>query len=93
LLQRNKLILRGATVGGLLPPKVLKNMTNHMFLVWHGLFQRGASASGWRFSLMTRWKYNPKVMKMDDEAIAKELRLEVMTKIKYVDGWEGTKTT
>jgi hypothetical protein len=33
LSQRNKLILRGATVGGLLPPKVLKNTTNHMFLV------------------------------------------------------------
>jgi hypothetical protein len=33
LLQRNKLILRGATVGGILPPKVLKNTTNHMFLV------------------------------------------------------------
>jgi hypothetical protein len=80
-------------VGGLLPPKVLKNTTNHMFLVWHELFQRGALASGWRFSLRTRWKYNPKVMKMDDEAIAKELRLEVMTKTKYDDGREGTKTT
>jgi hypothetical protein len=33
LLQRNKLILRGATVGGLPLPKVLKNMTNHMFSV------------------------------------------------------------
>jgi hypothetical protein len=32
LLQRNKLILRGATVGGLPLPKVLKNVTNHMFL-------------------------------------------------------------
>jgi hypothetical protein len=42
---------------------------------------------------MTRWKYNPKVMKMDDEAMAKELRLEVMTKTKYDDGREGTKTT
>jgi hypothetical protein len=31
LLQGNKLILRGATVGGLPLPKVLKNMTNHMF--------------------------------------------------------------
>jgi hypothetical protein len=31
LLQRNKLILRGATVGGLPLPKVLKNVTNHMF--------------------------------------------------------------
>jgi hypothetical protein len=30
LLQRNKLILRGATVGGLPLLKVLKNMTNHM---------------------------------------------------------------
>jgi hypothetical protein len=33
LLQRNKLILRGATVGGLPLPKVLKNVTNHMFSV------------------------------------------------------------
>jgi hypothetical protein len=31
LLQGNKLILRGATVGGLPLPKVLKNVTNHMF--------------------------------------------------------------
>ena len=31
LLQRNKLILRRATVGGLPLPKVLKNLTNHMF--------------------------------------------------------------
>jgi hypothetical protein len=33
LLQRNKLIMRGATVGGLPLPKVLKNVTNHMFSV------------------------------------------------------------
>jgi hypothetical protein len=33
ILRRNKLILRGATIGGLPLPKVLKNMTNHMFLV------------------------------------------------------------
>jgi hypothetical protein len=31
LLQRNKLILRGATVGGLPLLKVFKNVTNHMF--------------------------------------------------------------
>jgi hypothetical protein len=31
LLQGNKLILRGATVGGLPLPKVLKNMSNHIF--------------------------------------------------------------
>jgi hypothetical protein len=42
---------------------------------------------------MIRWKYNLKVMKMDDEAIAKELRLEVMMKTKHDDGREGTKTT
>jgi hypothetical protein len=30
LLQRNKSILRGATVGDLPPSKVLKNVTNHM---------------------------------------------------------------
>jgi hypothetical protein len=33
LLQRNKLILRGATIGGLPLQKVLKNVTNHMFSV------------------------------------------------------------
>jgi hypothetical protein len=33
LIQRDKLILRGATVGGLPLPKVLKDMTNHMFSV------------------------------------------------------------
>jgi hypothetical protein len=31
LLQKNKLILQGATVGGLPLSKVLKNMTNHLF--------------------------------------------------------------
>jgi hypothetical protein len=39
-------MLRKMVVGGLLPPKVLKNMTGHMFLVWHGMLQEGASASG-----------------------------------------------
>jgi hypothetical protein len=33
LLQRNKLILRAATVGGLSLLKVLKNITNHLFSV------------------------------------------------------------
>jgi hypothetical protein len=37
LLQRNKLILRGATIGDLPLPKVLKNVTNHMFSVSHRL--------------------------------------------------------
>jgi hypothetical protein len=31
LLQRNKSILRGAAVGGLPLPKVLKNVTDHIF--------------------------------------------------------------
>jgi hypothetical protein len=31
LLQRNKLILQGSTVGGLPFPKVLKNTINHLF--------------------------------------------------------------
>ena len=35
LLQRNKLILRGATVGGLRLPKFLKNTANHLFLVYY----------------------------------------------------------
>jgi hypothetical protein len=30
---------------------------------------------------------------MDDEAIAEELHLDVMTKTKYDDGQKGTKTT
>jgi hypothetical protein len=29
-----KLILRGATVGGLRPPKVLKNVINNVFQAW-----------------------------------------------------------
>jgi hypothetical protein len=33
LLRRNKLTLRGATVGGLPLPKVLKNVTNYLFSV------------------------------------------------------------
>jgi hypothetical protein len=37
LLQGSKLILRGATIGGLSLPKVLKTVTNHMFLVGHEL--------------------------------------------------------
>jgi hypothetical protein len=41
LLQRNKLMLRGATVGGLPPPKVLKNVTNHMFLVCDSRLEGG----------------------------------------------------
>jgi hypothetical protein len=45
LLQRNKLILREATVGGLPFSKVLKNVTNHMFSVWYRLLQE-ASALG-----------------------------------------------
>jgi hypothetical protein len=32
LLQRNKSIMLRATVGGLLLPKVLKNIINHLFL-------------------------------------------------------------
>jgi hypothetical protein len=33
LLRKNKLTLRGATVWGLPLPKVLKNVTNHLFSV------------------------------------------------------------
>jgi hypothetical protein len=80
----------GGMLGGLLP-KVLKNVNDHMFLVWHGLSQ-GASASRWRSSLMTGWRYNPKVIWMNGEAIAKELRLDVMTKTKYGDDRKGIKT-
>jgi hypothetical protein len=43
LLQRNKSILRGATVGGLPIPKVLKNVINHVLSIYGLLW--GASAS------------------------------------------------
>jgi hypothetical protein len=39
LLQRNKSILRGATVGGIHLLKVLKNVTNHMFSAQYRLSQ------------------------------------------------------
>jgi hypothetical protein len=42
LLQRNKSILRGATVGGLPIPKVLKNVIKNVFSVY-GLLQGGFS--------------------------------------------------
>jgi hypothetical protein len=48
LLQRNKLILRGATFRGLTLPKVLKNLINHLFSALYRLLQ-GASVSGWNF--------------------------------------------
>jgi hypothetical protein len=35
-------------VGGLLLPKVLKNLINHLFSAWYRLLQ-GASNSGWKF--------------------------------------------
>jgi hypothetical protein len=38
------------------------------------------------------WKYNPKVMRMDNGTIAEELRLDVMTKTKYDEDRKGTKT-
>jgi hypothetical protein len=50
LLQRNKSILRGATVGGLLLTKVLKNIINHL----SGTIIRGTPSTpkyGWRTSL------------------------------------------
>lgn len=34
LLQRNKLLLRGATIGGLRLTKVLKNTANHLVLAY-----------------------------------------------------------
>jgi hypothetical protein len=45
LLQRNKSIVRGATVGGLALSKVLKNMTDHIFQYDMDRY-RGASALG-----------------------------------------------
>jgi hypothetical protein len=82
--------------GGLPLPKVLKNVTDHMFSVWHGLLQ-GASASGWRSSLMaktyTMWRCSPKVIRMDAEAMAEELQLNMVTKTKYDADQKGRKTT
>jgi hypothetical protein len=54
------------TVGGLPLPKVLKNVTNHMSLVWHRLLQE-ASALGSRRAI---WGCNPKATWMDAEAVA-----------------------
>jgi hypothetical protein len=48
--ERERLI---GIVGGLPLPKVLKNMTNHVFSTRYGLLQ-GASASGWKFSPMAK---------------------------------------
>jgi hypothetical protein len=42
---------------------------------------------------MTGQRCSPKVIRMDDKAIAEELRLDVMTKTKYDDDRKGTKTT
>jgi hypothetical protein len=70
LLQRNKLVPRGATVGGIRPPKVLQNTTNHMFLVWHGLFQKEASSLGYK-PLMTKthkMKTDTKKIRVNAEA-------------------------
>jgi hypothetical protein len=78
LLQRNKSILRWATVGGLPLLKVLKTWLTICFQ-YDMDYYRGASASGWRFYLVTGWKYHPKVMIMDNGAIAEELWLDVMT--------------
>jgi hypothetical protein len=72
LLQRNKLVLRGATVGDLLP-KALKNMINHMFLVWYGLFQKGAFSSGYKplMSKTHKMKIDPKKIRVNAEASAR----------------------
>jgi hypothetical protein len=40
---------------------------------------------------MTGWKHNLKVMKMDNEAIVEELRLDVMTKTKSDEDQKGDK--
>ena len=42
---------------------------------------------------MTGRRCSSKVIGMDDEAIADELRLDVMTKAKYDDDRKGAKTT
>jgi hypothetical protein len=57
-------------VGGLLPSKALKNMANHMFLVWHGLFQKEASSSRYK-PLMTKtheMKTDPKKIRVNAKA-------------------------
>jgi hypothetical protein len=41
---------------------------------------------------MTGWKYDAKVMKMDNGAIVEELRLDVMTNTMYDEDQKGTKT-
>jgi hypothetical protein len=73
------------TVGGLTLLKVLKNVTNHMFSVWHRLLQE-ALALGWRFSLMIKacaiWRYNPEIG-MNAEAMAEE------ASARYIDEDQG----
>jgi hypothetical protein len=61
-------------VGGLALPKVLKNMTNHMFS--HDMdyykelrFQDGSFLPWQRH---TGWRYNPKMIRMNVEAMAEE---------------------
>jgi hypothetical protein len=65
LLQRNKLILRGATVGGLPLMKVLKNLINHLFSTWYRLLQ-GALDSGWKF-LPIKKAYKVKIWSEGDK--------------------------
>jgi hypothetical protein len=91
-MNNNLKLLELHIVGGLPLPNVLKNVTDHMFSVWHGLLQ-GALASGWISSFMTGWRCSSKMIRIDDEAIAEELRFDVMTKTKYDDDRKRTKTT
>ena len=88
LLQRNKLILRGATVGGLSLPKVLKNVTNHMFSAWLWIVTRSLGFGMEDFSY-DRTKGNEDwTTKLE----AKGLRLDMLTKLNYDDDWQRLKT-
>jgi hypothetical protein len=55
LLQRNKLILRGATVGGFRLPKVLKNTTNHLLSEYCQVLQELQNQNSFDAD---RWKGN-----------------------------------
>jgi hypothetical protein len=88
LLQRNKLILRGATVGGLSLPKVLKNVTNHMFSAWLWIVT-GSFGFGMEDLSYDKTKGNKE---WATKLKGKGLRLDMLTKLKYDDDWKRMMT-
>jgi hypothetical protein len=76
------------SVGGLPLPKVLKNVTNHMFSAWLWIVTR--SFGFWMEDLSyDRMKGNKE---WTTKLGAKGLRLDMLTKLKYDDDWKRLKT-